>query len=319
MTRPTPASLLPIDVEIVRMATRFTAVRPMHLVAWTGASPWTVRAGLRRLTDSGLIRTAPVILHLRDATGQVRAMSTTVYVATSAGAKAAGSWTVAGYDDLVSLSAPRPSAATADHTSAVADLACWYRRSGFEIVAEREIVSMERPTKLGRGRPPAVAWTTAISPIGGGVHPPDLVACAADGTPWAVELERARKPVATYKEVIGAYHQIGRGQVWHVGSAATGKRIHDACAQLGIPLAPRAGMYLSPDGLVRMQLWTPAPSAGGGPETWGARRWVPAQAPAGLPTPAVRPDLTASWKLGAIVDPESVSEPTESSWVSTAA
>jgi len=72
------------------------------------------------------------------------------------------------------------------------------------------------------------------------------------------------------------------------------------------------------DGQVRIQLWVPAPAAEGGPEAWSTDRWLPRQAPAGLPTPAVRPDLTASWKLGSVVGPEGVIEPAESTWLAAA-
>ena len=306
MTRRTPASLLPIDVEVLRLAVRFTAIRPVHATSWTGASPWTVRASLRRLTDVGALTSRPVVIALRDRSGTIRPAPTVVYSATGKGATYAGAWTVPGYEDLVSLTAARPSAALADHTDGVTGLACWYRHYGYTVVAEREILSLERPSALHRDRRPIARWSVPLSSIGQSIHPPDLVAVAPDGTGWAVELERATKSVANYVEVIGAYRAAQVPQVWHVLSNATAKRLAEACRKLGIVVRPdpASGANVSADGLFRLQGWAPGRAAGGGPEGWHPNRLIPGSPPAGLPAPRELPDLSRTWRRGVALSPD---------------
>lgn len=303
VTRPAPTSLLPIDVEILRFAIRFTAIRPLHAVGWSGASPWTVRSSLRRLTDSGMLAPRPTVLDLLDRAGRIHTAPTVVYVATGRGASYAGAWPVAGYDDLVSLTAPRPSASSASHTDGVASLACWYRAYGYQVVAEREIASLERPTAIHPSRSIQTAWTVPVSTIGHALHTADLIAVAPDGKALAVELERAQKPVSVYTEVVGAYVRAGRPQVWHALSNATAQRLAQACRRVGLDVRPdTSGVNVSSDGLFRLQGWLPAPAAGGGPESWKVDRLVPKVAPAGLP--GQRVDLSSSWRRGTVLTPD---------------
>lgn len=307
MTATPPHSLLPIDVAVLRQCIRWTMLRPVHLVALSGASPWTIRGSLRRLTATGMVTSEPVTATLRDQTGRLRRTITFVYVATAKGAGHAGSWVVPGTGGVtVNLPAPRPSAALSDHVLGVADLAAWYAsfHGPAAVVAEREILSLERPSKLTPARQVSSYWSVPV-PRRVGIHPPDLGLVAPDGSRWAIELERATKSVADYTEVVAAYQQAGMGQVWHVLSKSTGQRLAQACHQLGIRVAATSdGVNVSADGKFRLQGWLPAQSSGGGPETWQSSRLVPVSAPGGLPTPAQRPDLSASWRRGSLVDPE---------------
>ena len=302
MARPTLTSVLPIDVEVVRAALRFTAIRPVHAVAMAGGSPWTVRSSLRRLTHDGMLAPRHTVIELTDRDGRTRSTPTVVYVATPRGAAHAGSWFVPGYDDAVSLPAPRPSAALASHIDGVASLAAWYRHFGYQVVAEREIVSLERPSRITPDRQVLSQW--AVTTQRGVLHPPDLIAVTGSGRALAVELERATRNVADYLDVVGAYQAAGVAQVWHVLSSATAQRLARACHRLGIKVAPTPfGVNVSEDGMFRLQAWLPGRAAGGGPETWATSRNFPHAPPAGIAVPTPLPDLSQAWRRGSVVDP----------------
>lgn len=299
-------SLSTLDVEILRFLTRFQIARPHHVAGWTGASPHTVARRLRVLAEQGLARKYVTSIALRGTDGAVRDTTCTVWTATGAGAGLIGSWTVPGFDEPITLPAPRISHLTTHHTIGVADLAVWYRQVGFTLIAEREILSLERPNLLNRSasRPTAKQfWSTTI-PGRTGIHPPDLGAVAPDGGMWCVELERATKTVGEYEDIIRAYQKENVGQVWHILTQATAKRVQEACRRLGEPLAadPVGGVLVSRSGLIRLQGWLPGRAGLAGPTTW--TRQFPRSSPAGIPVPAERPDLTASWRTGRVVDVE---------------
>lgn len=305
---PAIRSLNALDIEILRFLTRFAMARPHHVVAWTGASPHTVKRRLPALAAAGLTKSSPVNAALRGADGRVRDAICTVWTTTRAGAALAGDWTVPGSEVRVSLPVPRPSALLTHHTLGAVDLACWYRLHGFEVAAEREIRSTEQPSALTPDRQVTQFWTTRTATMLG-VHPPDLGVVAPDGGVWAVELERSTKTVADYRSVIAAYRNAGMGQVWHISSQATARRIMEACQYLGIlwqkqpeedtavSVAVSAG-----DGLVRLQPWMPGRSGLGQPSTWETRRLFPRTAPAGFPALTERPDFSTSWRKGRIID-----------------
>jgi hypothetical protein len=309
-TAPTAARhrvLSTLDVEILRFLTRFTIARPHHVAGWTGASPHTVSRRLRTLAQMALARSYVSSISLRGQDGVLRDTVATVWTVTPAGAGFTGSWTVPGADAPVTLPAPRPSHLTTHHTVGVADLACWYRQQGFNLISEREILSLERPLALrsGAGRPaPKRFWSTTI-PGRTGIHPPDLGAVAPDGTVWCVELERATKTVGEYEDIIRAYQKEALGQVWHILTQATAKRVMEACRRLGVTWGepPAPGVTASaPDGLIRLQGWLPGRAGLAGPETWS--RLFPRSSPAGIPVPDEHPDLTATWRRGRVVDVE---------------
>lgn len=298
-----PASLNALDVECLRFISRFTYARGCHLAAWTGASPWTIRKRLRGLSDHRLATSSVLSVYLRDAGGKVHPAQAHVWRVTPRGADLAGDWAVPGHEGRLALPAGGGrSRLTSDHALGAADLAGWYRQVGFDVVSEREILSLERPTALP-GRPsfaPVRFWSTTI-PGRPGIHAPDLGVVHPDGGVWAIELERATKTVADYQAVIAAYRAAGLGQIWHIQSQATARRVMEACTRLGIiwGSSPARGVTASPDGLVRLQGWLPSRVVGpGGPANWPG---TPASAPAGF-SGLERVDLQASWAYGRVLD-----------------
>ncbi|MGV8977260.1 MAG: hypothetical protein ACOH17_04380 [Cellulomonas sp.] len=255
-----------------------------------------------------MVRTSKVPVDLHDRTTQtLRETVATVYWATPRGAAVLVPARVAGTGVRVALAARgRPSLALAAHTCGVAELASWYRRSGFSVAAERQIVSLERPTPVaGRKVQNIVAWTVKV-PGAVGVHPPDLGAVDKDGGRWAVELERDRsKTVIDYLGILGAYRASStiRGQVWHVLVPATSAKIHTAAQRLGFQWAPAqagAGLMVTTCGTLRMARWRPGTSLDG-PASWAERLNFPAGAPAGLDAVA-GPDTRDQWRQGTTVD-----------------
>lgn len=305
-TRPTTrtASLSALDVEILRFLTRFGMARPHHVVAWTGASPHTIRRRLKDLGDRGAIRSFKVTAGLRGADGRVRETVCSVHATTVAGTRYIGEWQVPGYDRPVTLPVPRHSRMLAMHTLGVTDLAAWYRIAGFAIASEREIRSVELESKIAPDRPTRRFWCVQL-PGRVGVHPPDLGAVDVAGQAWAVELERSCKTVQEYFAIIAAYRAAGMGQVWHIETQATARRVMDACARLGVTWRQEGGVSVSDgDGLIRLQGWVPGRAALCGPEAWQTRKLFPRSSPASIPGPDVRPDLSAAWRRGRILDAE---------------
>ena len=159
----------------------------------------------------------------------------TVWTTTTTGAGYIGSWNVPGTEGAVTLPAPRMSKLLTHHAIGVADLGVWYRQQGFTLTAEREILSLERPFLLWpAGRPDAKAFWSVTIPGRNGIHPPDLGAVGPDGAMWCVELERATKTVDEYVDIIRAYRAETLGQVWHILTQATAKRVMEACTRLGV-------------------------------------------------------------------------------------
>ncbi len=294
-------TLSALDTEILRLLLRFGMARPHHVVAWTGASPHTIKRRLAALAGRGAVKSMLVTAALRGADGAVRETVCTVWTTTSAGAGYGGEWQVTGYDTPVTLPVARHSRQMAHHALGVVDLACWYRQHGFDVVAEREVRSREQRSTIAPDRVTERFWAVDI-PGRPGVHPPDMGAVAPDGGVWAVELERAVKEVRDYQEVIAAYANAGMGQVWHIKSQATARRVMDACTRLGVQWAPPAagGVTASADGLIRLQQWLPGRAGLRGPEQW--TRQLPRSSPAGIPVPAEKPDLSATWRRGRVID-----------------
>lgn len=306
-------NMIPLDVAILTTTTRLGVVRPWHLVAGLSASPWHVRGRLRHLVDAGCLVREVVSVDLRDRTsGQVRASQAHVYRVTGRGAGVPGPWRVPTYDDLAhQLPAVRVGRTHLAHAIGQSDLWSWYARTlgsdgtagSWQIATEREVVSLEMSVK--RGTLPRVVprWTVMTS--AGVQHPCDL-AVQGGGGQWAIELERAQKTVQEYVDVQRGYRESGMGQIWHVLSQTTGKRLAEASARVGHPLGPHPtvrGVLVSQDGLTRLQGWLPGVIGTGGPETWKAALHLPAQPPAGLPAPAAPPALD-SWRRGRVVSPD---------------
>lgn len=295
-----------LDVEILRFLTRFQLARPHHVAGWTGASPHTIDKRLRQLARIGLVRSYVTPVDLRSDDGRLRDTFCTVWTTTTAGTGYIGSWAVPGTAEAITLPAPRVSKLMSHHAIGVVDLAVWYRQQGFTLVAEREILSLERPYAFrAAGKPdPKPFWSVAI-PGRTGIHPPDLGAVVPDGGMWCVELERATKTVDEYTDIIRAYQRESLGQVWHIMTQATARRVMEACTRLGVtwdePPAPGVTAS-SPDGLIRLQGWLPGRAGLVRPAMW--RRQFPRSSPAGIPVPDERPDLAETWRPGRVVDIE---------------
>lgn len=292
-----------LDVQILQFLVRFTFARGYQVAGWTGASPAYVRNRLTLLADGGFVTRYVQSVDLLGDDGTVRRGTATVWEATTKGTDAAGEWEVPGTGGVrTSLAAPKLSPLMANHVLGVADLACWYRQFGFQVAAEREILSLEKDTKLAPGRAVISAWTVPV--VGRpGVHPPDLGAVGADGRMWAVELERAVKTVQEYTDVIRAYQAVGMGQVWHVLGQATARRLQEACLRAGVTwgTSPQPGVLVSADGAVRLQGWLPG-RARLRLNQWRAQ--FPITPPAGLPVKG-RPDLSVTWRAGNRIDIDS--------------
>ena len=308
----TTAPLPRLDEEICRFLVRFPGARPDAIVAWTGASPDGIRKALRRLTAHRMVQRVQRQLELTAPDGTVRESTGTVWTVTRRGAGLAGTWRVPGTDAHVSLDAGGVSRALADHAAGVAGLGAWYRRAGFDVGGEREVVSLERPSNLGMGRGVsrqlASMWTVTVAGQPG-VHPPDLVAVGRDpqtGEPvrFAIELERACKDQGAYTSVIAAYLAADLPQVWHVRSRRTWDRLSASVRSLGLTWgpSPARGICVTTDGRVRMQGWAPGRVLSDA-ASWAAGRNVPRTVPAGLDQFTMPVTLDA-WRLGTVVDPE---------------
>jgi len=300
------AALTPLDREVLTLLCRFTLARGHHVVGWTGCSPDGARKSIRRLTAGRFIARETVAADLLDGNGHIRSTTCTVYRATVRGASQIGKWRIPGTELNVHVDPIRPAPSMANHILGVADLAVWYRRFGFDVGGEREVLSVERPSVIGVGpkRQLIAHWTTRI-PGRVGVHPPDLVACGQDGTEWAIELERTKKTVQEYADVIASYRAQGIGQVWHVLGRGTGQMLGQAGVRVGVQWGtpPYPGVNVSTDGLVRLQGWAPGVSLGR-TSSWAPKGLWPVQAPAGLPVGVTGPVILDRWRQGSIVDPD---------------
>ncbi len=300
-----PGTLQKLDVEVLRFLVRAGMARPDAVVAWTGASPWTIRASYRRLAARELVRARPVTLQLRDPHGTVRESSATVWAATKAGSNIlqAMPHVVPGTTVRTALGAPKTSPHMGDHTVGAAHLAAWYRAAGVGDVAfERDIVKLERPSNVaGQPRQTLVAWTVTV-PGMRGVHPPDL-GVVHDGQRYAIELERKEGEKDTYIALLAAYRDARVGLIWHVGNKLAWTRLLEAAAFVGTrwSAASPQGVNVSADGLLRMQGWGPGRVLAG-PASWATGRNFPAVPPAGFPAP-VEPVRLDTWRLGTVVDP----------------
>ena len=302
-TRRRPTSLNALDIETLRFITRFQYVRGAQIAQWTGASPWTIRKRLRGLVDHHLVTSSVLSVYLRDGDNRIVPSQASVWRVNPRGAELAGEWPVPGTAQRISLpGGGGRSRLMSDHVVGVADLAGWYRSYGFEVAAEREILSLERPVALPRARRAAVSadWSVRI-PGHTGIHAPDMGAVDPAGAMWAIELERATKTVEAYQEVIGAYRAAGLGQVWHILSGSTARRVMEACTRLGVIWAPPPlpGVSVSHDGLVRLGVWRPGRVVGPrGPADWPS---IPRVPPAGF-VDLARIDQTATWRMGVPVN-----------------
>ncbi|MGV8979193.1 MAG: hypothetical protein ACOH17_14230 [Cellulomonas sp.] len=301
-------ALTPLDRELVLFLARFTYGRGAHLVGWTGASPDGVRKSIRRLLEGRFIARETVAADLRDSQGHIRSTTTTVYRATKRGANQIGRWRIPGTELTVHVEPLKPSTTMANHILGVADLAVWYRRHGLDVGGEREVLSVEKPTVIGVGakRQLVSHWTISI-PGKVGVHPPDAVAVGQDGSMWALELERTRKTVQEYSDVIAAYRAVGIGQVWHVLGRTTAEALWAGAALAGVRWGPSPypGANVSTDGLVRLQGWAPSRSLGR-TSSWAAAGMWPTSSPAGLPVGVTGPVVLDAWRQGTVVDPDAV-------------
>ncbi len=294
----------PLDLEILRYLTRAGYARPDAVVAWTGASAWGVRKAYRRLADAGMVRADPVPLDLRDAHGAVRATVATAWTATGRGANSLGAHHVPGTEHYVELGPPRVGPAMARHTVGAAGLAAAYRRAGFQVAFERDVVALERPTVIGARQLGVIgAWTVQVTPTMRGVRPPDL-GVMRDGQKYVVELERTtNRSASDYTEIVSAWAGAGFGQVWHVERERTWKQLLAGMEAAGIRLrgTGTAGVAATEDGSVRVAGWVPGRVLAG-PATWAPTpgELVP---PVGFAPPA-EPVVLDAWRQGTIVDTE---------------
>lgn len=292
-----------LDIELVRFLVRFKFARGYQLAAWTGASPWTVSNRLQFLGKAGLIDRWTATASLVGKDHKVRRTTVSVMSATPKGARMVEGWVVPGTGgQVVAMKPGKASPALADHTLGVSDLAAWYRMVGFGVAAEREIISLERANKLPDQpeRELGVYWTVPK----GGVHNhvPDMGVVHPDGSMWGVELELAVKPIQDYVATVGAYLSAGMGQVWHVRSQATGRRLMEACRRHAVQWAEDRGdgASVSRDGMVRLQGWRPGRSGLGAAGTWKGQ--LPVVPPARFDVPTPWPDPSVTWRTGEVVD-----------------
>lgn len=289
-----------LDVEILRFISRFQYVRSCHVAEWTGASGWTIRHRLRGMVDRGEIIGNRVGVDLRDPlSGEIRPSATQIWQATAAGGRVAGEWAVPGHQKPVSF--PRGARAasylTAANVLGMADLGVWYRRAGFNLISQREIISCERDFVLTPDRTPTRFWAAKLDRRTG-LHVPSLGVAAPGGSLWVVELVQSQRTVAEYLEILRAFRNDGVGMVVHVRGKVASGRILTACKQAGYRWAepPAPGVALSTDGMIRLQGYAPWTSVrpGEGPGRW-PKMYRPM--PAGFPEPAGgRPDLSALWR-----------------------
>ena len=305
------------DLEILAFLGRFVHARGPHIAGWTGATPWGARKRLRLLRDAGLVESVVLSVDLTDPAGRVRASQAHVWRLTGRGARVVEEAGCAampfGYPDgtpAVVISRSRARRQMSDHILGIAGLAVAYRRAGvLDLVAEREVLALERPPRAGELAPAPPTWS--VQPRGSrGIHPADLGIAVVDqaGTPHrvAVELERsAGRDVSEIAELLTAYHEARMPVRWHVLRASTIVRIADAAERVGDPFgAAGAGGYkVSRTGMVSAQPWRPERIGGGGPGAWGDVLADPARVSTGLRlTPPV--DLAAAWRQGAVIDVE---------------
>jgi hypothetical protein len=291
-----------LDVELLRFLNRFILARSWHLTVWTGASPHTISKHMSRLADAGLVRSRMVPVDLAGPDGKIRPTQCSVWEVTSAGARAAGTWVVPGTAGRTLSMAWRRTADTmTSHVLGAVDLACLYKVHGCQVTAEREVVSLEKETKIAPDRLISSHWAVTTL-YGRAIHPPDLGVVDTSGKPWAVELERAVKTVDEYAQVVAAYRAARMGQIWHVLRQPTVERLRKACEQLGTQWAEsEPTILMSTDGQIRLQLWRPGRSRCVKPQTWPKQvnRRVP---PAGFPLLDPLPDLSLAWRMGTPLD-----------------
>jgi len=335
-----------LDQRILQTTLRLWMARPVHYYQLLGGSPHTIRVHLEQLVKKKLLRTAVVPVKAVDTWGDASTLadrSATVYIITPAGRRIVQDWEPVGYPAGTTLNLPASdrSRHQVDHTLGVVDLAAWYTRYGCQIVTEREVISLE-----GRGvaraantertypQPGGLHWATQI--IGGSdIHPPDLGVVDTAGRKWAIELERATKDVDTYRRVIKAYRDAGLGQVWHVLTPSTYKRLAVGCARNGINLVVQNNVAQSDDAgaPVRIQMWLPGPSLSGvrtsdwyigkrvpdGRRTRVVNRWpahIAAVPPGALTAVAKQSDddLKAVWARGRTVTLEEAGRSDDGWW-----
>lgn len=291
-----------LDTEIIRFLNRFRFARSYQVVAWTGASPWSVRDRTQRMAREGLLQRWTTTAPLRDRSGTVRHTTCSVWGTTYKGVALAGGWVVPGTEgQVVALPVGRWSTNTAERTLAAADLACWYRRYGFLVAAEREITSIELGGPSGQHAASPVHWTV-MRRTGRRRHVPTLGVVNPDGRKLAVELDTTPRPVNDYEETVDAYVRARMGHFWHLRSQGSARRLMEACRNLGIGFAPygAGGVVVSEDGTIRMQLWLPGRSGLKDPRLWADR--IPQVAPGGLSH--ARIDVAAAWRTGEAVNYE---------------
>lgn len=305
-----------LDLEILTFLGRFIHARGPHVAGWTGATPWGARKRLRLLRDAGLVESIVLSVDLADPAGRVRASQAHTWRLTGRGARvleeAGGAVTPFGYPNgtpAVVISRSRARRQMSDHILGVTGLAVAYRRAGvLDLVAEREVIALERPPRAGELAPAPPTWS--VQPRGSrGIHPADLGIAVVDqaGTPRsvAVELERsAGRDVAEIADLLTAYRAAGMPVRWHVLRTSTIVCITEAAERIGDPFsaAGKGGYRVSRTGMVSVQPWRPE-RIGGGPSAWGDVLADPARVSTGLRlTPLA--DLAATWRQGAVIDVE---------------
>lgn len=265
-----------VDTEILRFLMRVKYARTSQIAGWVGCTVWWASQRLAKLQKQELILPQRVTPQLRNAEGRIVPAQSSVWVCTGRGATAAGEWAVPSVPSSVRLTTGRWSPGLVDHTLGVTDLMIRFRRTGWSVVAEREITRLERP---GTGKTPAGQWWCVQAD--GKLHVPDfgLVdprslpggvggfgAVTVEGGPdrWVGELERRKQTVPEYRSLVAAMETAGLGQVWFMRTRTAATNMDAACKHLGIELSPGADgiTWVSANGRVRVSPWRPGPVAG---------------------------------------------------------
>lgn len=256
--------VIPIDMEILRLALSAKYVRTVQIAGWTGASYSHVEKRVRALRDFGYIEQVSVSCRIPGQIGGPKpwpARVITAWRVTAEGARIAGGWQLVGapVGVVASPSPYKPSQSLGDHTLGAVDLGVVFRRLGFGVVFEREFKSVEMaPRKLGAGSTGApLTWCTPLPT--GGLHAPDLGLVHPLGSLWAVELELSLKPAEKYMVVMRSMIEASRGQVWLVDSQAALSNLGVAAGRLGFELVQFdmgpgvPPVFADESGLIRVQ------------------------------------------------------------------
>lgn len=236
---PRKVTVLPFDIEAIRLMLSAKYVRPIHIVGYLGGSASNAYDRLRQLKKLGYVTKHSGSVNVPENIGEPppwKHSIVPIYSATKKAADHIGYWQVLGHGEGVVTSPSHTgfSYAQSVHTLAVADVACVFKRYGAQVVFEREFKSVEilsntkskTATTLEKNAP--AIWCPPTSERGR--HSPDLGLILPDEarTKIGVEVELNTKPVVKYMPVIQAYIHHGLSQLWLVNSGTTIGNLQEA-------------------------------------------------------------------------------------------